>query len=77
MRINVDVDGTEIQMHSHSDEARHGAIEELKAAIDSLKHGEEDNAIAHIIDAVRLFGRSEAFLDVAKDVLEFIGDDEP
>ena len=28
------------------------------------------------LDALRLFGRAEAFLDIAKDVTEFLGEDE-
>ncbi len=70
------VPAIEIQMQSHSDEARHQSRKHLKSAIDALKHGEDENAMAHMLDALRLFGRAEAFLDIAKDVTEFLGEDE-
>lgn len=69
------ISGIEIQMHSHSDEARNACMEHMAAALDAIKHGEDDNAMAHMLDALRYFGRAEAFLDIAKDVVEFIGED--
>jgi hypothetical protein len=63
------------QMQSHSDEARHACTEHMAAALDAIKHGEDENAMAHMLDALRYFGRAEAFLDIAKDVVEFIGED--
>lgn len=71
--VTGSVEGT---MQAHSDEARHQSRKHLKSAIDALKHGEDENAMAHILDALRLFGRAEAFLDIAKDVTEFLGEDE-
>ena len=69
------VSGIEMQFTAHSDEARAKTRAHLRNAIQALKHGEDDNAMAHMLDAIVAYGRSEAFLDVAEDLTEFLGDD--
>jgi hypothetical protein len=68
--------GIEGTMRAHSDEARYQSRKHLKSAIDAIKHGEDENAMAHMLDALRLLGRYEAFLDIAKDVTVYMGDDD-
>lgn len=65
----MNIADAEREMEAHSDEAKRGACEHLAAAVDSLKHGEDDNALSHILDACRLIGRAQAFADLAEDML--------
>lgn len=58
-----------------SDQARDSMREHLAAACDALAHGEDDNAQAHVLDALIQMGRTQAFLD-AIEILEE-GDDQP
>ena len=67
----------ERQMTAHGDTARESAVEHLDAAKLALKHGEDDNAEAHILDAIRQMGRASAFYDLASDMLrDAMEDDE-
>lgn len=70
------IKAVELQMQAHADTAKEESTKHMRDAVDALKHGEDDNAMAHMLDAIRLFGRYQAFLDIAGDVVEFIGDDD-
>lgn len=57
-------------MRAMSDEARYEARKHLTEAADALTHGEDDNAQAHILDALMLLGRGDAFLEAAEMLME-------
>lgn len=67
MATIIDAEG---QMNAHSGESRRSAKKHLREALDALKHGEDDNACAHILDAMISLGRMKTFAELADWLLQ-------
>lgn len=61
------------ELQAHADTARACALEHWDQARDAIAHGEDDNAIAHMIDAIRELGRAQGFVAAG----EVLFDEEP
>lgn len=62
--------GVTVACEGMAAEARIEARKHLKMAIDYMNHGEDDQAEAHVLDAIRHMGRAQAFVQAAEVIMD-------